>query len=107
MQRSRRRSCYHNIQNGIDVNFKRSSWVGCCSLKEERRRKRVAELPYNGDTISMMIFLPTNADGLDTLLRTLSATQIGACASQLEGREFQLSLPNFKLFIGKVENPMA
>ena len=58
---------------------------------------QVAELPYNGDTISMMIFLPTSADGLDTLIRTLSATQISTCASQLEGREFHLSVPKFKL----------
>ena len=58
---------------------------------------QVVELPYNGDTISMMIFLPTNADGLDTLLRTLSATQISSCASKLVGREFHLSLPKFKL----------
>lgn len=58
---------------------------------------QVAELTYNGDTISMVIFLPTNADGLDTLLRTLSATQISTCASQLEGREFHLGLPKFKM----------
>ncbi len=54
-------------------------------------------LPYNGDTMSMMIFLPTNADGLDTLLNTFSAVQIEACAAKLEDREFELSLPKFKL----------
>lgn len=58
---------------------------------------QVAELPYNGDNISMMIFLPSSANGLDTLLRTLTAVQIDACASKLERREFQLSLPKFKL----------
>ncbi len=58
---------------------------------------QVAELPYNGDTISMMIFLPTSAAGLDTLLGTLSASHIDTCASKLDAREFQLSLPKFKL----------
>jgi len=45
----------------------------------------------------MMIFLPTSADGLDSLLGTLSATRIDTCASKLDGREFQLCLPKFKL----------
>ncbi len=58
---------------------------------------QVAELPYNGDTLSMMIFLPTAANGLDTLLSTLTVTQIDTCAEMLDAREYQLSVPKFKL----------
>ena len=58
---------------------------------------QVAELPYNHDKISMLIFLPSDLDGLDSLLRTLSATQLDTCARSLEQREFHVSLPKFKL----------
>ncbi len=58
---------------------------------------QVAELPYNGDDISMMIFLPSDVDGLDTLLRTLTVTQLDTCARSLEQRKFHVSLPKFKL----------
>lgn len=58
---------------------------------------QVAELPYNGDDISMLIFLPSDLDGLDTLLRTLTVTQLDTCARSLEQREFHVSLPKFKL----------
>ena len=58
---------------------------------------QVIELPYNGDTLSMMIFLPKRADELDTLFRTLSVTQLDTCAEKLQQREVNLSLPKFKL----------
>ncbi len=44
----------------------------------------------------MMIFLPRNPKGLDTLLSTLSVTQVDTCAKQLEGRQIRLSIPKFK-----------
>jgi len=42
-------------------------------------------------------FLATLADGLDTLLSTLSVTQLGTCAAKLKEREVNLSVPNVKL----------
>ncbi len=58
---------------------------------------QVVELPYSGETVSMMVFLPIRPDGLDTLLSTLSVTQIDTCVAQLKPREFHLTLPKFKL----------
>lgn len=58
---------------------------------------QVAELPYNGDRLSMMIVLPRRADGLAPLVKSLTAEKLQACAEQLAKRSFHISLPRFKL----------
>lgn len=58
---------------------------------------QIAELPYNGDQLSMMILLPRRADGLDALMRSLTAEKLQVCAEQLAKRTFHVRLPKFKL----------
>ncbi len=58
---------------------------------------QVVELNYNGGDLSMMILLPTNRNGLGSLIQTLSAERIESWANSLEKRDFRIELPKFKL----------
>jgi serpin B len=58
---------------------------------------QIAELPYNGDALSMMVVLPRKADGLAELVRTLTPQRLQECVRLMDSRMFHLSLPKFKL----------
>ena len=58
---------------------------------------QVAELNYNGGELSMLILLPTDRNGLETLVQTLSAEKMESWAQSLEERDFQIELPKFKM----------
>ena len=64
---------------------------------------QVVELPYQGDEISMLVFLPDRKDGLADLERKLSASFITRCASHVRSREVILLLPRFKITWGTVD----
>jgi len=55
------------------------------------------ELPYNGDQISMMVLLPRQVSGLQSLAESLTAEKLSAVASHLEQRDVHLLMPRFKL----------
>jgi serine protease inhibitor len=58
---------------------------------------QVAELPYNGDRLSMLVLLPRAHDGLDALLQSLTAERLRTISQALVRRDFHLYLPKFKL----------
>lgn len=57
----------------------------------------MAELPYKGGDLSMVVIVPQEADGLPTLEKKLSSVNIQAWTGRLERREVHVHLPKFKL----------
>lgn len=55
------------------------------------------QMPYKGDTLSMVILLPTKRDGLRELEPLLSATWLDQQMGVLRKREVEVYLPRFKL----------
>jgi serine protease inhibitor len=57
----------------------------------------VAELPYKGKELSMVVFVPQDAGGLGELERRLTSTNLQSWISHLERRSVYVHLPKFKL----------
>ena len=57
---------------------------------------QVIELPYQGDELAMLIFLPRRVDGLASLERTLDADSLAAWDGRLEHAPVDLALPRFQ-----------
>ncbi len=66
---------------------------------------QVAELPYDGNELSMVIFLP-EAGGFDAFESSLDGTSVSAILATIETRNVQLSLPRYtyESSFGMVEN---
>jgi serpin B len=58
---------------------------------------QVLELPYRGNTMSMVILLPKAKDGLGALESSLTSAKIDSCLSKLSSHRMDVSLPKFKL----------
>jgi serine protease inhibitor len=56
-----------------------------------------AELPYKGNELSMLIFLPQDANGLGGLEKQLSRINLQRWVGKLEQRTVNVHLPKFKL----------
>jgi serpin B len=63
----------------------------------ELPQAQVLELPYVGDDVSMLLMLPTDADGLDGLEDWLSAESLGAAMDSLQTERVRISLPKFTM----------
>jgi len=63
----------------------------------QNRELQALELPYKGDTLSMLILLPGRKDGLGALESALSAEMIDELAAKLSDVEVEVTLPRFKL----------
>ncbi|MBN2445560.1 MAG: serpin family protein [Phycisphaerae bacterium] len=57
---------------------------------------QVLELPYSGDTLSMVILLPKSHDGLSKLEAGLTTTKLEGLLSELKHDEVHVLLPRFK-----------
>lgn len=57
---------------------------------------QIIELPYNGDDLSMIVVLPSQRNGLASLIKALSSTKLDGWINQLAAREFMINLPKFK-----------
>jgi serpin B len=55
------------------------------------------ELPYKGNSLSLLIFLPKANDGLGHLEATLSAARIETWLTKLSSHRVEISLPRFKM----------
>ena len=57
----------------------------------------ILELPYTGERLSMILLLPTEADGLPALEAKLSAVQLEKWLAPLESSKMRCSIPRFRL----------
>ncbi len=55
------------------------------------------ELPYKGNTLAMVVFLPRSPDGLAALESSLTPTKLDAWLAKLSSNRVQVSLPKFRL----------
>jgi serpin B len=55
------------------------------------------ELPYKGNTLAMVVFLPKAKDGLGQLESSLTSAKIDGWLSKLSSHRVDVSLPRFKL----------
>ena len=62
---------------------------------------QLAELPYKGATLSMVILLPYSPDGLEVIERRLDAKRLTAWIGGLEPRPTNVFLPRFRLEQGR------
>ncbi len=58
---------------------------------------QVLDMPYVGEEISMMIFLPARIDGLAQIEKQLSPAIVDGWVRQLSKSEVQITLPKFKM----------
>jgi len=58
---------------------------------------QVLEMPYTGDTLSMVVVLPKKKDGLDALEKRLTAAKLRGWLSKARERKVKIYLPKFKL----------
>ena len=61
---------------------------------------QVLELPYAGNEVSMLVLLPSTADGVTNLENRLSADQVRQWRARLFERKIQVFLPKFKITWG-------
>ena len=55
------------------------------------------ELPYKGNTLAMVVFLPKSPDGLATLESSLTPEKLTAWLAKLSSHRVQVSIPKFRL----------
>jgi serpin B len=58
---------------------------------------QVLEMPYKGNDASMLVFLPTELDGLDALEKSLSTEKLDAWTAALAPQLVDVSLPRFEV----------
>ena len=57
----------------------------------------LAELPYKGKELSMLLIAPMSHDGLGTIEQQLTASKLTEWLDKLEARELHVKLPKFRL----------
>lgn len=63
----------------------------------ENEHLEVLELPYKGDKISMLVFLPKKVDGINELEESLTMTNISEWQNDLSEKNIAVFLPKFTL----------
>ncbi len=58
---------------------------------------QLLELPYQGETLSMVILLPQEADGFSKLESALNEETLSSWLSKLSSNEVELTLPRFRI----------
>lgn len=69
-------------------------------IEDQTLNCQIIDLPYAGDQISMVIFLPNEVDGLSKLEKSLSYKKLSEAVSQLKAsraEEVEVTLPKFKM----------
>lgn len=67
----------------------------------ENRTFQVLQLPYIGDEVAMMIILPREKDGIDSVEASLSSSFVEDFKEKLKMMEVKIALPRFKLEYSK------
>jgi len=83
------------------LDFKHAFFVPTMNVETElgyyeAEQLRVLEIPYFSRRISMIILLPTTADGLSNLDSSLNDVQMNQWLAQMQPRQVNLFLPRFK-----------
>ncbi len=58
---------------------------------------QIVRLPYEGDRLSMLVILPNERDGINTLEKEITSENIMQWTQQVHSREIFLSLPKFTM----------
>lgn len=58
---------------------------------------KMLEIPYKGDTMSMLVVLPDDVDGLGVLESSLTAERLGGLVQSLAPQRVSVSLPKFEI----------
>jgi serine protease inhibitor len=58
---------------------------------------QIAELPYKGKELSMVLVVPQDLDGLAAVEKQLTAENVAAWLGAIEAREMHVALPKFRL----------
>jgi serpin B len=58
---------------------------------------QAVELPYKGDSLSMVVLLPRQLDGLEKFEGLLTPEFVAKCLGQMKKQEAEILLPRFKL----------
>ena len=66
----------------------------------ETKSLQILELPYVGESLSMIVLLPRQVDSLSELERALTREDLALWTSRLWKREVQVFLPRFRLTCG-------
>jgi serpin B len=64
---------------------------------------QLLELPYKGNDLSMVVFLPKKVDGLAEVERSLAPDNLNRWLRHLHDTQVELYLPKFKIATGPVE----
>lgn len=64
------------------------------------KQLQLVELPYRGDKMSMLILIPTDVNGMDSLEDSLSAENIAKWQNRLENNKITVEIPKFTLETG-------
>ncbi len=77
----------------------------------ENENLQVLELPYTGNDLSMVVFLPAEKNGLDSLEKELSLKKIELWMSKMYKRKVRVYLPRFKVktkyYLGNILSSMG
>ena len=77
----------------------------------ENENLKVLELPYAGNDLSMVVFLPSKKNGLDSLEKELTLKKIKLWVSKMYKRKVKVYLPKFKAktkyYLGNILSSMG
>jgi serpin B len=63
----------------------------------EDEKKRVLELPYKSDELSMLVFLPKEIEGVKEIEDTLTTEKLGVLLSKMRATKVDVYFPKFKM----------
>ena len=75
----------------------------CDVLYARSRDFQVVDLGYFDTTLSMLVLLPDNRDGLDSLEARLSSHVLHECVARLQFQQVELFLPRFRMESGLLD----
>lgn len=94
LTRTKNEPFFISVQDSVQIPFMRQEGH---FRYGEQDSVRMLELPYSGETLSMLILLPREKNGLPELERRLSAKSLSRWESALTRKEIDVSLPKFKI----------
>jgi serpin B len=85
------------LDKQVDARFMRQIANVYCGAYEEFGGFEVAELPYSGNQLSMVILMPRHIDGLDQFEIQINLGLLDAALGQIKKRHIRIELPKFRM----------